>query len=96
MYCPRRRGDSDRLVDLDGRRVVLECSLFTLLTLVKLAVALLGFALRMLLLLCSMLGMRLHHLTLPSLALTKLSLPVCIRLVLWRTLLLLQGLRNAR
>ena len=76
--------------------MVLKCSLLALLALVQFAVALLGFALGVFLLLRSVLCMRLHHFALPGLAITELSLPVCIRLVLWRTLLLLQGLRNPR
>jgi hypothetical protein len=77
VYCARRRGHCNGLVDLYRSRVALMRGLVVLLALVKLPVALFGFALHIIPLLCGMLQeLRLH-----DFPLTHFALPVSIRLL---------------
>jgi hypothetical protein len=94
VYCARRGGHCNGLVDLDRSRVALMRRLVVLLALVKLPVALFGFALHIIPLLCGVLQkLRLH-----DFPLAHFALPVGIRLLRGRNvrlLLLLQCLRYA-
>ena len=94
MDCASRRGHCNRLMNLDGRRVILVRRLLLLLSLTKIPFSLLCLYLGPLFLL----GRILHNLSFPVLALSHLALAIWVRLICcWAVLLLLllQRLRDA-